>query len=147
MDGFLFYWGGVLHLCIWSIIYDQAVFVFPLPLECEGACSRISHFPEKKNHLIQTWVLWSSRRQFLVRKWLPHENLTPEKLIITWGEVTAAMKRKTQPRYWKYHYKPQYMVLFACTEERILSSLSVVKCCFLSLPNSEVTEVARSFIS
>lgn len=64
-------------------------------------------------------------------KWLPHENLTPEKLIITWGEVTAAMKRKPQPRYWKYHYKPQYMVLFACTEERILSSLQCSEMLFL----------------
>ena len=29
-------------------------------------------------------------------------------------KVTAAMKRKTKPRYLKYHYKLQYMVLFAC---------------------------------
>lgn len=34
-------------------------------------------------------------------------------------KVTAAMKRKTQPDYSKY-YKLQYMILFACTEERIL---------------------------
>ena len=46
-------------------------------------------------------------------------------------KVTAAMKRKTQSRYWKYHYKPQYMVLFACTEERILSSLQCSEMLFL----------------
>lgn len=73
MDGFLFYSRGVLHLCIRSITYSQAVLLFPFPLECEGACSRVSHFPEKKrvpdcrlciqhfstsfmNHPIQTWV-------------------------------------------------------------------------------------------
>lgn len=47
-------------------------------------------------------------------------------------KVTAAMKRKTKPRHLKYHYKLQYMVLFACIEERILSSLQCSEMLFLS---------------
>lgn len=57
------------------------------------------------------------------------------------------MKRKTQPCYSKYHYKLQYMVLFACIEETILSSLQCSEMLFHILQNSEVREVARSFNS
>ena len=93
MDGFLFYWGGVLHLCIWSIIYDQTVFLFPLPLECEGACSRISHFPEKKSAWLQ--VMYSTFFNLIHES--PYPDMGALKLAPTifGSEVVASRKFNT----------------------------------------------------